>query len=381
MKRIKVLQLQPDYNVKQHDFADLAEQIILAMPADKYETVSAFLSGTASEGQPESRAERSVYFDFSSRQLKGLRVRALWQLYSLCRAEQFDVIIANRFKPISMLLLLSRWLPRTGFIGIIHGFGDFERSYRRRQVQRLAGPNWKFVGVSPAVRQHLLDYQGGFTEANTIAITNAIDVDKALGLQLQRSEARRCLDLPAEATLVGVVGRLVPVKGHDLLLKAFAALKDRYPDTHLVIIGEGRERPRLEKLAAELDLTGRVHLPGFVPDALQYVRAFDIWAMPSLSEGLGLALLEGMCGALPVIASDVPAMKPLIEGAGGLAVKPGDVDSLQQALETYLALSADERRAKGEAAFAYVRASHSIIDYRQSYERLVEVISQFSSVS
>lgn len=108
-------------------------------------------------------------------------------------------------------------------------------------------------------------------------------------------------------------------------------------------------------------------------NALQYVRAFDIWTMPSLAEGLGLALLEGMSGHLPVIASNVPAMLPLIEGAGGLAVKAeSDVATLTAALDEYLALSDDALRAKGEQAFRYLQQNHDIEVFRQEYLDLID---------
>ena len=114
-----------------------------------------------------------------------------------------------------------------------------------------------------------------------------------------------------------------------------------------------------------------MHLLGFRPDALQYARAFDIWVMPSLAEGLGLALLEGMSGALPVIASDVPAMRPLIAGAGGIAVPPADVDALTAALDSYLGASAAERQRLGQQAFEYLCREHSIEEYRQAYLGLI----------
>ena len=68
-RRIKVLQLHPDYNIKAHDFADLGEQIFRALPSERFETVNAFLRGGPASGQPVSRAERSVYFGFSDSQL------------------------------------------------------------------------------------------------------------------------------------------------------------------------------------------------------------------------------------------------------------------------------------------------------------------------
>lgn len=372
MKKVKVLQLQPDYNVKANEFADLAEQIVMALPEERYEVTSAFLSGKPKKGDPISKAASSVYFEFSGKDLKGLRLKALWRLYRLCKEEQFDVIICNRFKPISMMLLLGRWLKTPLCIGIIHRFGDFDRFYRQRQVKRLARSGWRFVGVSQAVKQHLLDYRCGFTEKNTLAITNAIDIGQALALQLSRSVAREQLGLDQKTTLIGALGRLVPVKGHRYLIEAFSLLKDKYPDVHVAIIGEGREREALEHLADQLGIRERVHLLGYRADALKYVRAFDIWAMPSLAEGLGLALLEGMCGQLPIIASDVPAMRPLISGAGGIAVPPGDVGALMGALDRYLSLTDAERSAKGQYALEYLKRAHSIEAYRQQYLALIE---------
>ncbi|WP_409274241.1 glycosyltransferase [Pseudomonas sp. KCJK9111] len=372
MKRFKVLQLQPDYNIKQHDFADLAEQIFKGLPADRFETTMAFLKGRPAPGQPVSRADHSVYFDFSDGALKGMRLKALWQLYRFCRRERFDVVICNRFKPVNMLLQLNRWLKIPLCIGISHGFGEYDRTYRRRQTQRLIDGHWQFVGVSPAVKQYLLDCKCGFTDANTHAITNAIDTDQAQALQLDKAEARTQLGLAQNVRMVGALGRLVPVKGHTYLIQAFAALKDKYPTAQLAIIGAGREQARLQAEIDRLGLTGRAHLLGFRDNALRYVRAFDIWAMPSLAEGLGLALLEGMSGRLPVIASDVPAMLPLITGAGGEVVKPADVASLTTALDRYLALDDAALHAKGEQAYHYLNQHHDIDVFRQQYLALIE---------
>jgi len=372
MKRVKVLQLQPNYNVRQYNFADLAEQIVLSLPADRYQVTSAFLSGRPGPGQPVSSAERSVHFDFPPAKVKGLRLRALWRLYRYCKVEQFDVIIAHRFKPISMMLSLAAKMPATRFIGIVHGFGDFDRRYRQSQVKRLTDDKWRFVGVSPAVREHLLDYHCGFTPRNTLAITNAIDLDQIAVLQVSAQAARQQLNLPLDAVLIGTIGRLVPVKGHHYLINAFARIKARYPKAQLVIIGEGRERQALEQEIVSQGVQNRVHLLGNIPDAVRYVRAFDIWVMPSLSEGLGLALLEGMSGELPVIASDVPAMRPIVEGASGLLVTPGNAESLAEALDAYLGLSVAERLDKGREALSYLKTRHPIEDYRQSYRSLIE---------
>jgi glycosyltransferase involved in cell wall biosynthesis len=371
-RRFKVLQLQPDYNVKFHDFADLAEQIVKALPVDRYEVTAAFLRGRPGHADPVSRAAKSVYFEFSEKSLKGLRLLAMWRLYRFCRKEKFDVVVCNRFKPVNMMLQLNRWLKIPLCIGISHGFGEYDRLYRRKQARRWIDGCWRFVGVSPAVKQYLLDCECGFTDSNTYAITNAIDIEQAVALQHSRERARELLGIDPSVRLIGALGRLVPVKGHTYLLQAFATLKDQYPSAHLAIIGAGREASNLSDQIQRLGLEGRVHLLGFKENALQYVRAFDIWAMPSLAEGLGLALLEGMSGRLPVIASSVPAMLPLIEGAGGLAVEPANVNALAQALGVYLALSDEALVRKGEQAFQYLQSHHDIEAFRQEYLKLID---------
>ncbi|WOE80159.1 glycosyltransferase [Pseudomonas protegens] len=371
-QRFKVLQLQPDYNVKSHDFADLAEQIVKALPADRYEMTAAFLRGRPGPVDPVSRADHSVYFEFSDKSLKGMRLRAMWRLYQFCRKEKFDVVICNRFKPVNMMLTLNRWLKVPLCIGISHGFGEYDRLYRRRQTQRLIDRHWRFVGVSPAVKQYLLDCQCGFTDQNTWAITNAIDIEQAEALQHSRERSRELLGLDPSVRLIGALGRLVPVKGHTYLLQAFAQLKDKYPQTQLAIIGAGREEANLRAEIERLGLQGRAHLLGFKENALQYVRAFDIWTMPSLAEGLGLALLEGMSGQLPVIASNVPAMLPLIEGAGGLAVEPANVPALTAALDNYLGLSDEALADKGQQAYRYLQKEHDIEVFREEYLQLID---------
>ena len=372
MKKIKILQLQPDYHENSHGWSDLAEQINEAFDPVRYEVVTAFLHGRRGEGDPKTRAARAVYFDFPESWSKGLRLRLKRRLSQFLANERFDVVICNRYKPVNLLMELNLKLNIPLCIGISHGFGEYDKAWRRLRFRRLLRPNWRFVGVSEAVRDYLIGLGCGFTASNTRAITNAIDIDRAVAEQFSRVEARQRLYLPAEARIIGAAGRLVAVKGHDVLIRAFARIVEGHPDVILAIIGEGRKRAELETLVNELGLDGRVVLPGFVAGMKRYIKAFDVWTMPSHNEGLGLALLEGMAGALPIIASDVPAMRPLVRGAGGKLVRPGDVEELATALDADLSMSEEQLSEAGKRSFAYVSAAHSIQQYRDRYLALVE---------
>jgi glycosyltransferase involved in cell wall biosynthesis len=314
----------------------------------------------------------SVYFDLPAEALKGLRFRLRCMLYKFLRRNKYDVVICNRYKPVSLLMQLNRWLKIPVCIGISHGFGEYAPLQRRLFARININRAWRFVGVSPAVRQYLLEQHCGFTEQNTVAITNAFDLQRAETLQYARAQARELLNLPPDVRIIGAAGRLVKVKGHHYLIQAFAKISEKHPDAHLAVIGEGREESALRAEISRLGMGQRIHLVGFFPAAKRYVRAFDIWTMPSLSEGLGLALLEGMSGHLPIIASDIPAMRPLVEGAGGQVVRPTDVNALADALDRYLSLSTADLTAKGEIAYSYLCQNHAIEKYRAEYLSLVE---------
>ena len=371
LKKIKVLQLHPDFNVKSTDISDLAEQIIKGLPADEFEVTSAYLCKKPKPDQKLSIAQHSYYFNLPESSLRGLRIIALWKMYRYLKKHPYDVVICNRFKTVSMILLLNKLLKIPLCLGISHVLNEYDRKYRQLQVKILADYRWHFVGVSEAVKTCLTGYNSGFTESNTTAIANAIDTIKADAFQLERNIARERLNLPLEKRIIGTIGQLFPRKGHRFLISALAKIKHQFPDVDITIIGRGREEENLRKQISENGLEGRVHLLGFRENALQYAKAFDIWAMPSLKEGLPLALLEGISGRLPVIASDIPEMHDTVKDVGGVLFKPGDINALTSELINYLSMPPEALKQKGETAFHHLVTHHSIEQYRENYHQLI----------
>lgn len=371
-RRIKILQLQPECHDRSHDSSDLAEQIIAAFPRERYEVTTAFLEGVPAPKDPHSCAEKAHYFNFPDTALRGLRLGMKWRIFKYCRQEHFDVVICNRYKPVSMLMHLNRWLKIPLCIGISHGLGEYKTPWRRFLARVLMDDAWRFVGVSPAVKQYLIELNCGFTERNTSAINNAIDIAENEKQLYSKEEARRLLELPAKSRIIGSIGRLAKIKGHIHLLRAFAQIHAKYPDVALAIIGDGKEEPTLLAEAKNLGVENRVYLLGWRLHARCYAKAFDILTLPSLSEGLPRALLEGMSAHLPIIASDIPSLRPIVTGAGGLLAPPADSGKLAQALDSYLSLSDDQLQQQGNMAYRYLCANHSIEDYRAAYLSLVE---------
>lgn len=367
-RKIKVLQLQNHYNV---NASDLAEQIIQGLPTHAYEVTTVFLRGRPAPGEPESRAVGSVYLDLSSSSTQGLRLKALWLLYKHCRAEGYDAVIAHRFKPINMMMLLNRWLRIPACIGVLHGLGEYDRPYRRWESRALISKAWRMVGVSRAVCDDLINSGAGFNPYNVRQINNAIDISHAERLQHPKVRARQLLGLPENAFVIGTIGRLVPVKGHVQLLKAFSEIKDDYPQAILAIIGDGRLRQEMEAIIQARQLDGRVRLLGAKDDALQYVKAYDVFVMTSISEGLPLALLEGMSARLPVVGSDIDSMRPILEDSGGRIYPAGQPSILAERLREIVSLTPQERAEEGQRAYEYLCKAHAIEDFRKQYRDLL----------
>ena len=157
-------------------------------------------------------------------------------------------------------------------------------------------------------------------------------------------------ELPAGKLLLAM-GRLHPVKGFDSLLRAFAPLSHKQGDWHLLILGEGTERTRLQQLIETLGLDGRATLYGHVSDPFPILRCADLFALSSSREGFPMALCEAMACGVPVVSFDCRSGPNYIirNGYDGLLVPPGDEQALSRSIER-LMIDDDERRRLGSRA-------------------------------
>lgn len=212
----------------------------------------------------------------------------------------------------------------------------------------------------------------GFSPRKMSVIHNGIRAREREPDAAERAAARARLGLPADRVLVTFAGRLEAVKGAHVLIRAAAAL----PDEALVVIaGEGRQRPALERMVEDLGLADRVHFAGYVPEPGTLMAASDIVAVPSLWwEAFGRVVIEAMNQGVPVVASRIGGMGELFEhGQEGLYVAPDDSEGLAEALRQLIA-DPRMRRSMGEAGARLVRSAYSIDRVEQEYRALYERI-------
>lgn len=191
------------------------------------------------------------------------------------------------------------------------------RVLKRWTSARLAA----HVGVGEAMSRQV-EKVAGLTRHSITTIYNGV-ADREL----------RKLPRRSDGPTIGTIGRLDPIKGTDVLLRALRHV----PDATAVIIGNGEERSALERLARQLGVDDRVHWTGWRDDARDHLTAMDVFVLSSHSEGTPLVVIEAMLAELPVVASGVGSVPEVVlEGETGLLVPPGDPDPLARAIRRLL---------------------------------------------
>jgi len=156
-----------------------------------------------------------------------------------------------------------------------------------------------------------------------------------------------------------VVAKLMEQKGHVFLLRALPPLLERYPDLHVLLVGDGPLRGALTAMIAGLQGRARVHLAGNRGDVSDLLAASDLFVLPSLWEGLPMALLEAMASGLPAVVTRVSGTaEVVVDGESGLLVPAGDIERLRAAIGMVLG-DPDRARRMGRAARERVERSYS----------------------
>ena len=247
----------------------------------------------------------------------------------------------------------------------VHGFtggGRKNRVYEWLQVR-----SFRRMAAVVAVSRPLVDRLAaeGVSRNRIACIPNAWAPS---GPPYGREEARRLLGIDPRRCVLGWVGRVSTEKGADVFVRALALVTD--PEVTASIIGDGRERPAVEALAADLGVTGRITWHGTVPDAARFYPAFDAFVLSSRTEGTPIALFEAMAARIPVVASAVGGVPEVAGGgAAALLVRPDEPAELADAITT-LRVDPAAARARANAALRRLTETYGVEPWLDSYDAL-----------
>jgi glycosyltransferase involved in cell wall biosynthesis len=255
--------------------------------------------------------------------------RVIHDLVRSLKARHTDIVHTHLFYADTFGRVAARWcgIP---CISTEHSTEAGELSHLRRWGMQLTRHLAKqIVAVSPAV-QVAVCKRLSLSPAVVPIISNGVDLQAFAGVP---ACSRQDLGVPEDVLLVGCVGRIVDSKGYDALLRALA--RPELSSVHVLMVGDGAERPSLEDLARDLGVQTQVTWLGLRRDVPAILAALDVFAMPSHWEGHSIALLEAMAAGCALLVSDIQELTETA-GTAALTVKPGNAASIATALEQML---------------------------------------------
>ena len=209
----------------------------------------------------------------------------------------------------------------------LHGKNYFLENLRRRVVYRLVSRHGTMVAVSQDLKRFNCDKVCVAQNRVEVIYNGVAPAQTVTDEEVQKCKAE--LGISGCYPLLGVVGSLYPVKGHRFLLEAMPEILRRWPKAVLLVIGRGELEVALKELVEQLAIVANVHFLGMRQDVPRLLSLLDACVLPSLSEGLSLALLEAMASGKPVVATRVGGNPELIDhGRTGFLVQPEDAKDL-----------------------------------------------------
>ncbi len=321
--------------------------------------------------------ERAGVPTFELGEGRQLDTSSIKNLYSLLKRERIQIVEAH----VWWACIVGRVVARAAGVPIVitneqemHGGATAHRSdviFAADLTTRLSDACVHITHASMASFKeetpHLL--QGN---AYRVRIPNGIDARKIAETvaRTDRQAKRASLGIPEGAFVIGNVGRLVPAKGQEYLLRAFAKVREKVPNAHLVIVGWGELDGALRAQAKELGIADQVHFTGARLDVPEILATFDVFGFSSIHEAQGIAILEGMAAGIPVVAPAIDGIPDVVKHERtGLAVPPRDPDALAAAI---LRLHGDPELAKRlvPAARQLFEEEFSIEAAGRAYEKL-----------
>ena len=283
----------------------------------------------------------------------------------LVRRYKFDVLHSHLFGPVSaagLAFFAARWIR---VIGTLHDTYIIAERPKRAILMRMAAMGGcKLVTVAKSMQLYI-SKRSKIDERDIAVVYNGVEVTLP-ETEGQKQGLRAHLGLAENDYVFCCVARLVSLKGHDILLKAFSQLKGKN-GAHLILVGEGECHAALKELTISLDISQNVHFLGERKDVPQILSVCNCFVLASHTEGLSCSIVEAMFASLPVIASDVGGNHELIaHGISGFLFEDANISQLSELLQEMLNNQASSK-SMGEKGFQVAAEKFTLSKMKDGY--------------
>lgn len=326
----------------------------------------------------EKEARKRGYRVWSVRLRRGPNFVGALKIVAAARRDGFDVIHTHGYKGNILFGFMPKRIRGMPVVATLHGWTVTEGLSILRLYEWLDAVSLRFVDAVVLVHQEMLaGKRNGILKGIKLRVVNngivAEDHPLVAGGTKDLDEA--IVEFCKGGYIIGSIGRLSAEKGYRTLVQALGRFSKEVGDARILIIGEGSERKALENLVKELGLFEKVMLPGYRKDARSYLPFFNVFVLPSLTEGLPITILEAMNVGIPIISTRVGGVPEVLGyGKGGLLV---DKNNAQEIAEGILKVQREPElgRSLGEWAQAEVGKRYSsqqmVAGYNEIYRAVV----------
>lgn len=329
----------------------LLNSYVKALPGDNFYSIVCYLRGRADgKNDLDIIASDVRYLDFDKKSLKYLSPGVIFSLYKIMKSEKIDIVHCHRHRATVTGTIAAFFAGVPNVISHVHGLN-------RTRTRKRYITNWfilkkvkKIIAVSDSVRHDIINTNRNLDPAKVVTVRNGIDLKLINNLSISRKDIRLRLGIPENKIVFGTVGRLTVTKGQSYLIKAFSDIRKKIPNSILLIIGDGSLSEKLKQKAEDLGISSLVLFPGYRDDICELLKSIDVFVLPSIAEGLSMALLEAMASKLPVIASDVGGISEVLEHNCGLLIPAKDPHALAKAMKKLFDLNEDKKKIMGNKA-------------------------------
>jgi len=305
---------------------------------------------------------------------------AFMKLYRLMKKEKPHIVHTHLAKAGALGRLAAKM---AGVPIIVHTYHGYSIAYYRwlktqlflgidRSVNSLSD---RIVAISDPMYEDLVEKYKIAKSDRTVVINLGLELEGFMKCDVLKGQFRREMNIPDTVFLVGIVGRLVPVKNHRLFLSAVRKVAQQIPNAVFLVIGDGELRQELEEYANEIQVTQWVRFLGWRKDLDRIYADLDCVALTSNSEGTPVALIEALSARCPVVSTDVGGVKEVVEDEkSGYLVEPDDSSALANAIIDILS-NPDKARRMAEYGHQKVTSkfasSRLVSDIRNLYMELL----------
>ncbi len=284
-----------------------------------------------------SPAIERVLSDLTEEETGKSRIRNFFcrfqKLRRILKTVRPDIVLTCTAKSNFMAMAASTFLKTRVVVSIV---GDPKMEYYTKAMRLIAKTYFRFADGIVFQTKEARAFFPKYIQKKSVILSNALNPQ----FLRERYAGERKKEIVA-------VGRLDDNKNHEMLIRAFAQIADKFPDYKLTVFGDGESRGKLEALIAEEGLSERVFLPGVTADVAGDIERAALFVLPSNTEGMPNTLLEAMALGLTVISTDCPCGGPrelITQGENGLLIPVGDIKALSEAMDKVLSNPADAEK-------------------------------------